>query len=92
MVMSEFVTENKREGKWNRHRYTHKRRWLHVGNCLWAVAVGNAAITVGNKRSGGGSISSASSWLSLYSIFLVVSSLSRMQTQRVSKLGNFDIF
>jgi hypothetical protein len=70
--MSEFVTENKREGKWNRHRYTHKRRWLHVGNCLWAVAVGNAAITVGNKRSGGGSISSAASWLSLYSIFLVV--------------------
>jgi hypothetical protein len=45
---------------------------LHVGNCLWAAAVGNAAITVGNKRSGGGSISSASSWLSLYSIFLVV--------------------
>jgi hypothetical protein len=39
---------------------------------LWAAAVGIAAITVGSKRSGGGSISSATRWPSLYSIFLVV--------------------
>ena len=60
------------KGKMNRRGYTHKRRGLHVGNCLWAAAVGIAAITVGSKRSGGGSISSATRWPSLYSIFLVV--------------------
>jgi hypothetical protein len=42
---------------------------------LWAAAVGIAEITVGSKRSGGGSISSATRWPSLYSIFLVVESL-----------------
>jgi hypothetical protein len=72
MVMSEFVTEIKREGKW-----TAADTPINASEWMSVIAserrrLENAAVTVGNRMSGGGCIPSASRWLPLYSIFLVV--------------------